>query len=207
MSDTKKSTPARGRPRSFDPEAALAVAERLFHEKGYDGVGVAELGAAMGVNAPSLYAAFGSKRGLFERALEHYSAGPGAMLYAELDGPEPLAVRLARFLRHAARRYTDPADPPGCLLLTALRTCAEPGARAAAEAIAERAAARLRAAIAADRPDLAEALTGDMRVALNGLSAGARDGMDEAALRHAADTFAAGIVARLSGVAGGGASP
>ena len=52
---------ARGRPRGFDFERALAVAQALFHDKGYDAVGVAELTEAIGINPPSFYAASGAR--------------------------------------------------------------------------------------------------------------------------------------------------
>ena len=64
---------SRGRPRSFDLDQAIDIAMKLFHARGYDAVGVAELVAALGIKPPSFYAAFGSKAGLLERALERYA--------------------------------------------------------------------------------------------------------------------------------------
>jgi len=64
---------ARGRPRAFDREAALAQAMRLFWQKGYDATSIADLTDAMGIASPSLYAAFGSKEALYIEALEHYA--------------------------------------------------------------------------------------------------------------------------------------
>ena len=64
MTASSRSLPAtrgRGRPRSFDRNAALFKALELFWKRGYEPVSVAELCTAMGINAPSLYAAFGSK--------------------------------------------------------------------------------------------------------------------------------------------------
>ena len=60
----------RGRPRRFDPDAAVATAQQLFHARGYDAVSVADLTEALGINPPSFYAAFGSKAGLYARILD-----------------------------------------------------------------------------------------------------------------------------------------
>ncbi|TIX24457.1 MAG: helix-turn-helix transcriptional regulator, partial [Mesorhizobium sp.] len=51
--------PERGRPRTFDRTAALRRAMEVFWAKGYEGASMSELTAAMGINSPSLYAAFG----------------------------------------------------------------------------------------------------------------------------------------------------
>ena len=63
---------AKGRPRSFDRAAALEKALRVFWTKGFAPATVAELCAAMGINPPSLYAAFGNKAQLFMEAVGHY---------------------------------------------------------------------------------------------------------------------------------------
>lgn len=71
----------RGRPRSFDKEAALDRAMEVFWRLGYEGASMADLTAAMGIASPSLYAAFGSKEALFRLALEHYSATEGREIW------------------------------------------------------------------------------------------------------------------------------
>ena len=57
---------------AFDREEGVAIAQGLFHERGYDAVGVADLCDALGIVAPSLYAAYGSKAELFNRAMKRY---------------------------------------------------------------------------------------------------------------------------------------
>ena len=61
-----------GRPRTFDMDQALDQALQVFWEKGYAGTSIADLTEAMGVNPPSLYAAFGNKEKLFKKALDRY---------------------------------------------------------------------------------------------------------------------------------------
>jgi len=61
-----------GRPRTFDMDQALDQALQVFWEKGYEGTSIADLTEAMGVNPPSLYAAFGNKEKLFKKALDRY---------------------------------------------------------------------------------------------------------------------------------------
>ncbi|WP_394891526.1 TetR/AcrR family transcriptional regulator [Mesorhizobium sp. AaZ16] len=67
------SASSKGRPRGFDRAEALRHAMRLFWAKGYDGASLADLTAVMGINPPSLYAAFGSKEALFREATDLYS--------------------------------------------------------------------------------------------------------------------------------------
>ena len=136
----------KGRPRQFDADKALDAALRLFWRHGYEGTSLAMLSDAMGIKAPSLYAAFGNKETLFRKALERYLQGPASYLLAALK--EPTARRVVRKLFDGAidlamRRRR----PDGCMLVQgALAT--GPGAapirrelskwRAAAEAAVRR---------------------------------------------------------------------
>lgn len=91
------STSGRGRPRAFDRNEALKAALRVFWPHRYAPASVTELSKAMGSNAPSLYAAFGSKAGLFLEALHFYEDSywdePAQRLLAE---PNLFAKRLRR---------------------------------------------------------------------------------------------------------------
>jgi len=78
--------PARGRPREFDPNLALADALRVFVALGYAGASVAELTKAMGINSPSLYQCYGSKEELFKQALGLYAQKHLSYLVRLLDG-------------------------------------------------------------------------------------------------------------------------
>src|SRR3954468_13291061 len=83
----------RGRPRTFDRDAALAEATRLFWERGYEATSVSELTEAMGIRPGSLYAAFGDKGSLFKEVVHAYGRSPaGAFVGAALQ-EEPTAYR------------------------------------------------------------------------------------------------------------------
>ncbi|WP_164125535.1 TetR family transcriptional regulator, partial [Stenotrophomonas maltophilia] len=77
---------SRGRPRNFDRDQALERAMRVFWAKGYEGAQLVDLTAAMGINPPSFYAAFGSKQEIFREAIDLYLATAGANAMRALDG-------------------------------------------------------------------------------------------------------------------------
>jgi TetR/AcrR family transcriptional regulator, repressor for divergent bdcA len=192
-----KGTAGRGRPRTFDTDKAVETALSLFHDRGYEGVGVAELSAAIGVNPPSLYAAFGSKKGLFERVLERYVATTGDITAATLAEPGPVAEVVPRVLSRLTEIYAAPGRLRGCLVLDGTRNCADPEVRALTEALRLQARDLLRRRIAEEYPEAAEALADYLVVTLAGLSAAARDGMAPEALRRVAAMAATGFVAQL----------
>jgi len=76
-----------GRTRQFDVDEALDRALEVFWARGYEGATLPELTRAMGINRPSLYAAFGNKEQLFRKALERYQTGPMSFLAEALRQP------------------------------------------------------------------------------------------------------------------------
>ncbi|GAA1129881.1 TetR/AcrR family transcriptional regulator [Kribbella jejuensis] len=107
--------PRRGRPRSFDREAALEQALQTFWDRGYDATSVTDLTTALGIGAPSLYAAFGDKRKLFDEVVRRYQDTHGAFTSRAL-AEEPTARRaIERILREAASEYVG----RGCLIISA----------------------------------------------------------------------------------------
>ena len=109
-----------GRPRGFDREAALDTAMRLFWRHGYEGVSFQQLTGALGVAAPSLYAAFGAKADLYREALDRYSALRGASDLSFMDEALPLREALRLLLHGTARGLVDPAGEIGCMLNTGM---------------------------------------------------------------------------------------
>jgi AcrR family transcriptional regulator len=113
-----------GRARAFDSDEALDRAMTVFWSKGYEGTSLSDLTEAMGINRPSLYAAFGNKQELFRKALERYGDGPSS--YERRAMAQPTAREVAEgLLRGAADVQTDPATPAGCLAVLGTTYCAE----------------------------------------------------------------------------------
>jgi TetR/AcrR family transcriptional regulator, copper-responsive repressor len=115
----------RGRPRQFDRDAALDAAMRLFWDRGYAGTSMSDLLAAMNINAPSLYAAFGDKKALFESSVEHYQVLHGAFAVRALAGGGTARQSIEKLMRDAAKTYTDPALPHGCMVVCSGINCSE----------------------------------------------------------------------------------
>jgi AcrR family transcriptional regulator len=115
-----------GRPRGFCTDTALDRAMTVFWRHGYEGASLADLTKAMGINSPSLYAAFGSKEGLFRAVLERYDERRKGFMDKVLAAPN--AAAMARlFLDGVAEFASDTSglNPPGCLLLQSGLSCAD----------------------------------------------------------------------------------
>ncbi|MCA3573215.1 MAG: TetR/AcrR family transcriptional regulator [Aestuariivirga sp.] len=189
MNTTKKV----GRPRSFDQAALGERAKDLFWARGFEGIGLAELTQALGVKPPSLYAAFGSKAGLFRAALDAYRHD-SAEAFAEAFTAADWRTMVRRMLASAARMYTRHNDRRGCLVLDGARDSADQAARDAASEVRRRfarsMAERLTALGAAEPERLAETLI----IAMIGLSGGARSGLPAETILAAAEQIADGLV-------------
>jgi AcrR family transcriptional regulator len=104
------------RPRTFDEGEVLDRAMDVFCRHGYEGTTMTELTTAMGLTAPSVYAAFGSKRGLFEAVLDRYTDGQREHRAWILAAPTAREVA-ERLLFRAADHLPNMGGPPGCLLV------------------------------------------------------------------------------------------
>src|SRR5215468_3346187 len=105
---------ALGRPRAFDTDKALDCAMKVFWRKGYEGASLAELTKAMGINRPSLYAAFGDKEALFRKALERYEKGPTGFIHEALAEPTAPSMAERLLLGTAASVCGVNGNPGGC---------------------------------------------------------------------------------------------
>ena len=152
-------TPAIGRPRAFDEDTVLARAAEVFWQHGYEGASLSALTGAMGINRPSLYATFGSKEQLFQRAFARYHDNQVAVVRAALDRPTAYAA-VEAFLRSSAEGLTAGDHPAGCLSIQGGLACSPENARISAMLAAGRAATEAaleerltRAAREGDLPD------------------------------------------------------
>lgn len=114
----------RGRPRTFDADQALDRALDVFWRKGYEGATLPDLTAAMGINRPSLYAAFGNKEQLFRKALERYVAGPACYVGEALAQPTARKVVEALF-QGGIEMLTNPKYPGGCFAVQSALACGD----------------------------------------------------------------------------------
>lgn len=112
MSETAKK---RGRPRAFEPEVVLPRAFDTFLLHGYAGTSIDALATAMGLNKPSLYAAFGDKRRLFQRVMEDRVATLGHRFVGAMARGNTLEELLRELYLEAVALYE---EQPGCLVVS-----------------------------------------------------------------------------------------
>ena len=110
----------------FDKSAVLDKAMTLFWRKGYAATSIQDLIQATGINRGSLYAEFGSKRGLFLAVLDHYAQTIGTPLMKELADPNPRRA-IEGMLESIVRRTSDPGWPRGCLSTNTTLECPDAG--------------------------------------------------------------------------------
>lgn len=202
---------ARGRPRAFDRDAALKAAMELFWRKGFSATSMADLCAAMGINAPSLYAAFGSKEALYEAALRQYEQAASPLIWGAFEAAPTARESITGLLMASAANLPGTDRPPGCMITLATagqEGCTRLGdlvaqARAEGEAMI---AARLRRAVAeGELPSGTDivALAAFYACVQHGMSIEARDGAD----RQKLEAIARCALAAWPVLTGAGAPP
>lgn len=107
----------KGRPREFDREEALAKALAVFWEKGFEPATLPELCAAMGINPPSLYAAFGNKAALFLEAVKFYFDKYWLETCRRFQKQPDIRLAIHDFFMDAANILLSPAHPCGCVII------------------------------------------------------------------------------------------
>jgi AcrR family transcriptional regulator len=184
------------RPRTFDIDGAIEQAMLVFWRLGYERATLTDLTKAMGINRPSLYAAFGDKEELFRRVLEHYAAGPAGYEREALEQPTARKVAEA-LLRGAADLQTRPDLPHGCLAVSSTASHADDSSPIGCALIEARVAGEIalrerfdRARAEGDLPATADAaeLAGYIRTILYGIAVKAATGATHAELARITQT-------------------
>ncbi len=133
----KKPAKPRGRPLAFNQEEALDKALKVFWARGYEAASMSELTEALGINKPSIYAAFGNKEELFRKVLARYTSGPVAFVKEAMK--EPTARQVAeRFLLQVVDFFSDRSTPNGCMIVQAALTGGQGSSAVQQELIAYR---------------------------------------------------------------------
>lgn len=109
----------KGRPRSFDRDRALIRALDIFWRKGFEPASVAELCAAMEINPPSLYSAFGNKAKLFMEAVSYYERVYWKSTWERLEEEPDITRAIDNFFSEAAEILLSPSAPCGCMVVLA----------------------------------------------------------------------------------------
>src|SRR5260370_12430938 len=181
----------RGRPLGFDRDQALETAMRLFWNRGYEAISISDLTSAIGITPPALYGAFGDKKRLFLEAVERYEQGTGCFARRALTSEPTAELAIRRLLLDAAKSFTDPKSPKGCLIALGATNCAIESTdifealaerrRTAEKAVRARIATCQKAGELSDNADV-DALTGMVTATRYGRAIKARDGAQRARL-------------------------
>ncbi|MFL7769982.1 TetR/AcrR family transcriptional regulator [Proteus terrae] len=123
----------KGRPRRYDSDAALEKIMALFWRKGFTATSMDDLVIETQMNKPSLYAAFGNKAALYEKAIERFNHIASTRYRHELEkqsAQDKVTERIKRYLTSAIHFYMDNEGLTGCMVLsTAVTEVEDPAIR------------------------------------------------------------------------------
>ena len=105
------------RPREFDEAAALEAAMQCFWSHGYKATSIRHLAKVMGITSASLYNAFGDKRSLYRRALEHYVERSFGDRVSRFEGRLPPRDAVTSFFKEIVERSLSDSERKGCMLV------------------------------------------------------------------------------------------
>jgi TetR/AcrR family transcriptional regulator, transcriptional repressor for nem operon len=105
------------RPREFDEAAVLDAAVECFWARGYEATSIRDLALKMGITGASLYNAFGDKRSLYRRALDHYVAQSFGDRVGRFEGQLPPRDAIEAFFDEIIERSLSDTQRKGCMLV------------------------------------------------------------------------------------------
>jgi TetR/AcrR family transcriptional repressor of nem operon len=108
------------RPREFDEEKALDAAMHIFWEKGFEATSLSDLTSKMGIQRPSIYAAFGDKKQLFEAALRKYTQSHAAYVRAKLQNSSSVKEAFRAFFEEVVAEEYNGGFNRGCFCINTM---------------------------------------------------------------------------------------
>ncbi len=114
----------RGRPKQYDEDQAIQAAGQVFWAKGFSATSLDDLSAAMEMNRPSIYRAFGGKESIYRKALTQFREGMQAAFVRTMLGENDIRKALAKFYGEALKVYTSGSEPKGCMVMSTAATAA-----------------------------------------------------------------------------------
>ncbi|TQR98737.1 TetR/AcrR family transcriptional regulator [Paenibacillus ottowii] len=108
------------RPREFDEDQALNAAMQVFWEKGFEATSLSDLTSRMGIQRPSMYAAFGDKKQLFEAALRKYTQSHAAHVRAELQSSSSVKQAFSNFYKGIVAEEYENGINRGCFCINTM---------------------------------------------------------------------------------------
>ncbi|MBO6891463.1 MAG: TetR/AcrR family transcriptional regulator [Roseibium sp.] len=193
MTQTNK----RGRPRKFDEDETLDRIMQVFWKHGYAATSLDQIAAETGLNRPSLYGAFGSKKSMFLQALDRFSDQMHVHLREAGMSAKGANGRMKAIMSAAIDLYTGrtrlSGAPYGCLAISTLPSEAaqDPEMQAALEKMVHRMDKGFASLIRYENgtnltePDI-QAKAQQLSLVLHGISIRARSGTDANSLKQLA---------------------
>ncbi|SEK30848.1 TetR/AcrR family transcriptional regulator [Paenibacillus sp. OK003] len=108
------------RQREFDTDQALEAAMQIFWDKGFEATSLSDLTTAMGIQRPSLYAAFGDKKELFETALRRYTTLHAAQVRSRLQHTSSVKEAFRALFEHIGAEGDVTDTRHGCFCINTM---------------------------------------------------------------------------------------
>jgi TetR/AcrR family transcriptional regulator, transcriptional repressor for nem operon len=143
------------RPREFDEASVLDAAIQCFWVKGFEATSIRDLIDCMGITGASLYNAFGDKRALYRKALEHYLQNGLGERVTRLESTLAPRQAIEAFFDEIIERSMNDPQQRGCLMVNSALEAAphNPDAQAVVDDFLSRAQAFFLRCVAAGQND------------------------------------------------------